>query len=47
MKLLFSKLTAFLKSKPRGIEYTWGKMILWLVIAVVFFGAVSLLGAIE
>jgi hypothetical protein len=46
MKTTFSKLKSFLKSKPQGIDYTWGKMLLWSIAAIIFIGAVSFLGKI-
>lgn len=37
----------FLKSKPLGIEYSYCKMILWLVVVMVFAGLVSLIGVLD
>lgn len=44
MKAIFFKLTVFLKSKPLGLGYSWGKIMLWLFIALVFLGFCSWIG---
>jgi hypothetical protein len=47
MKTQFQKLNTFFKSKPKGIEYTWGKMFLWFLIFLIFVGLMGLVGALD
>lgn len=47
MKSWFPKLTAFLKTKPAGLDYSWGKMLLWLLIFLIFLGLLGLVGSLD